>query len=153
MKPFDEETLERIRACKKGRFPICLNEGLLRMFGPKGKEKLDSIIMDETFEISPISSPKDIWKLYEDYMERAANILGDDVAKVIEFESLLQMKTMLCTNCPFMKEKLKSEGFLLCSDYSIYSGQLFHAFGSNQTWYCSLLTISSQSTVLPFSFS
>lgn len=56
--------------------------------------------MNETFENTPINSPRDIWNLYEKYMERAANILGSDVGEVIEFESMKQMESMSCTDCP-----------------------------------------------------
>jgi hypothetical protein len=105
--PFDEETLEKMRSCTKAEFPICLSEGLLRMFGAMGKKRLDSIVMNETFENTPVCSPKDIWKLYEKYMERTANILGDDVVQVIEFESLDLMKSMLCQKCPMYEMELE----------------------------------------------
>ena len=66
------------------------------MFGTNGKRTLDSIVMNETFEYTEIVSPKDIWKLYEKYVERTANILGGDVAQVIEFESLIEMQSAFC---------------------------------------------------------
>ena len=95
--PFDETTLERIRACKQAEFPICLNESIKRMFGENGKKTLDRIVMNETFENSAITSPNDIWNLYKKYMERVSNILGEDVKEVIEYENLKEMESMLCT--------------------------------------------------------
>jgi hypothetical protein len=56
-----------VRACKKAEFPVCLSETLLRVFGSNGKKSLDSIVMNDTFELQEISSPKDIWRLYEKY--------------------------------------------------------------------------------------
>ncbi|MDG6906949.1 MAG: hypothetical protein JRN20_14335 [Nitrososphaerota archaeon] len=65
--------------------------------------------MNETFDNTPIMSPRDVWSLYEMYIERASNILGDDVGKVIEFESVHEMKSMFCTKCPlYEKHKTKS---------------------------------------------
>lgn len=77
---------------------------MLRIFGKNGKRSLDRIVMNETFENTPISSPRDIWNLYEKYMERASNILGDDVGGVIEFENLRQMESMFCTKCPLYEK-------------------------------------------------
>lgn len=104
LSPFDKETVEKMKACKRFEFPICLNESLLRMFGNDGKKRLDAIIMNETFQNSPINSPSDIWKLYEAYLDRAGNILGDDVGKVIEFESVKEMESLLCTKCPLFEK-------------------------------------------------
>lgn len=77
------------------------------MFGSVGKKRLDSIIMNDTFENTSVYSPKDIWTLYEKYMERVANILGDDVAQVIAFESSDTMKSMLWRNCPLHERELE----------------------------------------------
>ena len=105
---FDEETLEKMRACKKAEFPICLNESLLRMFGANGKKRLDAMVMNEIFDYRQISSPKDIWKLYEEYLKHIANILGEDVSQVIEFESLKEMESMFCTKCPLYEKGRKT---------------------------------------------
>jgi hypothetical protein len=47
------------------------------------------------------------WHLYEKYLERVSGILGDDVAKVIEFESVNEMKEMSCTDCPLFEKHNK----------------------------------------------
>jgi hypothetical protein len=109
--PFDEATLEKMKQCTKVEFPICLSEAMLKMFGVRGKKSLDSIVMNETFENTQISSAKDIWNLYEKYIERAANLLGDDVAQVIEFETLKEMKAMLCTKCPLFERGIEKQIF------------------------------------------
>lgn len=108
--PLNEETLEKMRACTKAEFPICLDKALCRMFGAHGRHTLDSILKKDKFEKNAINSPKDIWKLYERYIVGLANRLGSDVSHVIEFESLSQMESMLCTKCPLYEmelEKLK----------------------------------------------
>jgi hypothetical protein len=79
------------------------------MFGAKGKQTLDSIVKRDKFEKTLISSPKDIWKLYGKYIAGLANSLGNDVAQVIEFESLNQMESMLCTRCPLYVIELKTK--------------------------------------------
>lgn len=63
--------------------------------------------MNETFENAPIVAPKDIWNLYAKYLERTANILGDDVAQVIGFESLQEMEEMSCHKCPLYDMELQ----------------------------------------------
>ena len=103
----EEEIIGKIADCLEAEFPVCLNEAMLGMFGAKGKKSLDSIVMNETFENTEISSERDIWNLYEKYIERTANILGDDVAKVIEFQCLNQMKSMPCISCPLHERELE----------------------------------------------
>ena len=94
------EPLEGAEACMEAEFPICLEEGLLRMFGEGGKKTLDRIVMNETFENTPITSLNDIEDLYDKYMERTANILGDSIAKVIEFQCFKQREPTFCARCP-----------------------------------------------------
>ena len=96
-----------MKACIEVEFPICLNNSLFKMLGVKGKKKLDSMVMNETFENTQISSPKDIWNLYEKYIERLANILGDEIAQIIELEDMNQMKSMICTRCPLYERELE----------------------------------------------
>ena len=111
--PFDEKTLEKVKACTRAGFPICLDRGLNIMFGTRGKLTLDSIVMNETFEYPEIISPKDIWKLYERYIERTANLLGDDVAQVIEFESLIEMRSEVVQSVRCIEWNLKNGSLLI----------------------------------------
>lgn len=78
------------------------------MFGDHGKETLDAMIMNKISQESSVSSPRDIWKLYEEYLDKTADRLGIDVAKVIQFESLNEMESMLCTKCPLYEKRGKS---------------------------------------------
>ena len=109
MSPIEEDVEEKMEACEKAEFPICLDRGLLWMFGAHGKKSLDAIVMNDTFENTEISSPKDICKIYEKYMERSSNILGETVAKVIESQCLNQPLSIYCTTCP-LYEKRKATG-------------------------------------------
>ena len=73
------------------------------MFGENGKEILDKMVMDKDFQESSLSS--DIRKLQEEYMDRIAKRLGNDIAKVIEFETLNEMEFTLCKICPLYEKK------------------------------------------------
>jgi hypothetical protein len=68
------------------------------MFVEEGKKTLDSLVINEMFERTPINSPKEILSLYAKYVEGAANITGDSSSKV---------ESMLCTKCPLYKGELE----------------------------------------------
>ena len=70
------------------------------MFGEKGKEKLDEMFNDEPSQASSSISPRDIWDLYNEYLERVSKRLGIDVAQVIRFQSSKEMDLMSCSKCP-----------------------------------------------------
>jgi hypothetical protein len=106
---FDDETLEKMRACTKAEFPICLDRALTKMFGAVGKKGLDSFIINEGIRSNTIASPKNIWNLYERYIERSGKILGNDVAQIIQFENLKEMKSMLCSKCPLYERELERQ--------------------------------------------
>lgn len=105
--PLDTNTLEKMKACERAEFPICLSYTLTRIFGQDGKKMVDDLVMDETFKNKSINSPRDIWELYELYLNRASNILGADVSKEIDYESVQDMKNMLCTRCPLFEKHSK----------------------------------------------
>lgn len=86
--------------CFSRGYPECLETGLLTMFGKNGKRALDSIMLNETFQSADLGSPADLAKFYGEYMERLQNILGDQVAKVVEIKSREISKNSLCENCP-----------------------------------------------------
>jgi hypothetical protein len=100
-------TLEKMKLCTNVEFPICLGRTLLKMFGANGKELLDSMIIDGTFGKTTISTPKDISTFYDRYVERLAGLLGDDFARVFEFEDFNEMKFMLCTKCTLYEREFQ----------------------------------------------
>jgi hypothetical protein len=77
------------------------------MFGADGKKSLDRIVMNETFENTQITYPKEIRNLYEKYMERVSNLLGDSTAKVIEIQSSKQIGSVFCKERSLYKKELR----------------------------------------------
>ena len=96
---FDTRPCER-SDCFDREFPICLETSLLKLFGKNGKKALDSIILNETFQSADLTSSSDLAKFYWEYFERLQNILGNQVAKVVELKSFELMRNSLCENCP-----------------------------------------------------
>lgn len=92
-----------MKACERAAFPICLNESLLWMFGKNGKRRLDAMVTKDMVE----NSPREIWKLYEKYLEHAGNIVGEDIGKMVEFESVKAMERKCCTKCPLFVKHSK----------------------------------------------
>lgn len=111
----DHQTIETFSACKVAEFPICLDNALDGTFVAKGRKPLDSIIMNKTFGNATIGS-RDICRLYEKYIEQVASILGNDVAQVINFESLKQLETMSCRDCPSHKAVVGRKENSICAE-------------------------------------
>jgi hypothetical protein len=102
---FDKETLAQMKACTRAKFPQCLDEALLKIFGKSSRKSMNRIIADTTIQDTSISSAKDIWNLYDEYLARTADRFGIDVTQVIRFETLRQMELMFCTKCPLYEKK------------------------------------------------
>jgi hypothetical protein len=80
---------------------------MLRMFGAEGKRSIDSIVMNEALENVNISSPKDVWNLYDRYIEEVVDLYGEDIAEIFEYESMKEMESMFCTRCPLYESVSK----------------------------------------------
>jgi hypothetical protein len=104
---FDEDTLDKMKACKKEGFPLCLDGALTRVFGKKGKTLSESMARKAGVSPISVSSSRDVWEIYEKHIEAWREELGDDVAEVVEFETLQEMKSMLCTRCPLYEKTLE----------------------------------------------
>ncbi len=87
---------EMLKACQQALFPVCLGTALRIIFGENGSKFLNSIIMNETFPEIQIFTMNDVWKIYEEYLDRATNILGDKVVKVIQFQTCKEMERAYC---------------------------------------------------------
>lgn len=108
-----------LESCKENLFPVCLGQTLSDIFGDTGKKYLDSIVMNETFRMKPVASFNDVWMIYGKYVERIANIMEMDVAQVLEFHTIKEMKRVECplheiasgridtSRALFMKQQLK----------------------------------------------
>lgn len=92
-------TTEEIQVCVESGFPICLSEGLLRIFGSEGKKILDTIVMNRTSGPDRVASGKAICDLYAEYLGHLTSIFGESTMKVIEIESFKSMRHMSCTKC------------------------------------------------------
>lgn len=99
------QKLDQRPACEESGFPICLSEGLTKMFGAEGKRFLDAVVMKGAFEQPHLDSREDICDLYARYMKRLAQIIGESPAQVIQFESFKQMESMPCAKCPLYEEE------------------------------------------------
>jgi hypothetical protein len=94
-------------ACKHAKFPICLDRSMYRMFGEKGKRSIDAVVMDETIANMEVSSPKDVWNIYDRYMEQVASLYGERIAQVFEYEGMREMESMMCVKCPLYQSVSK----------------------------------------------
>ena len=96
-----------MRACKEAKFPICLDRSMLRMFGPKGKKSIESIVMNEELENMAISTPKDVWHLYDKFIEEVGELYGDDISGLVEYGCMREMESMFCMKCPLYESVAK----------------------------------------------
>lgn len=101
------QKLGQIPSCVESGFPICLSEGLLKVFGAEGKKCLDAVVMKSTFEQPKAASQKDICDLYARYTKRLSTIIGESPSQVIKYESFKLMESKLCTKCPLYQEELR----------------------------------------------
>lgn len=95
----DSKNLEASDCIEHG-FPICLEKGLLELYGPKGKKVLDSIVLNETFQSAELTSSIDLAKFNDEYLDRLSGILGNNVCRVIGLATLSLMRNYSCKNCP-----------------------------------------------------
>ncbi len=101
------KTTEVILSCVESGFPICLSEGLLRIFGSEGKKVLDRMVMNRTSEPTQIDSQTEICNMYERYIGHLTKILGESTTKVIELESFKLMQDAPCAKCPLYERQSK----------------------------------------------
>jgi len=102
----DESTRARMKACTSAEFPLCLENALLEILGEDGMGRLESILKENGFERTPVSSPSDVWLLYEKYIAASGHKLGIDVAQVIQFHTTKHIESMNCTKCPLYESEL-----------------------------------------------
>ena len=97
----DDLTLERSRECVQAGFPVCLENALRLMFGNVGKRAVkEAAEKDFVFPIPAAETPKDVWAIYSKYVLAWRHRMGNDATRVIEFQSLKMMESMLCAKCP-----------------------------------------------------
>lgn len=96
-----------MEACKRARFPVCLDRSMKRVFGPEGKRSIDEVVMDEALATMEVSSPTDVWNIFDKYMEQVSNLYGEEIAEVFEYEGMREMESMMCTRCPLYQSIAK----------------------------------------------
>lgn len=106
--PYDQEIAKRFGACLDSRFPVCLDLALQEIFGEGGMDLVKSIAKKGTNlpNVVDLSTPKDIWKLYVQYIIAWKKVIGDDSTKVVESKSLAKMKDLHCEKCPMYELEL-----------------------------------------------
>lgn len=103
----DQDTIERIKDCKRHGFPICLEEALSVIFKESaGQFIIERIITRIGLRERSVDSASEIWQIYDEVLQELAKALGDDVARVIEFESVRRMQSMKgCSGCPLYQRE------------------------------------------------
>jgi hypothetical protein len=97
----------RIKECKTHGFPICLEATLSRIFKEGAGEQLIGRIVDRLdLRNQRITSSEQVWKIYENVLLALSKTLGEDVARVIQFESGREMEAMGCSNCPLYRRAI-----------------------------------------------
>jgi hypothetical protein len=104
----DEETINKIKACKQRRLPICLEKSLVSIFREDiGQRLLDKIVYELGLDYGgPIASSEQLFTIYDKALDLLAQELGDGVSKVIEFQSVDETEKMGCANCPLYRKRI-----------------------------------------------
>ena len=97
---FDRVFAEKIKDCTNYGYPLCLDKALETIFGKHGRETVEEIARKGGANLNHASTAKEVWKKYESYLIALRLQLGDDVSQVIQHQSMKQMESMLCTDCP-----------------------------------------------------
>jgi len=103
----EQETVGRIKECKRQGFPVCLDKALSHIFKEPSTEMLmGKITRALNLGQHDITSALELWDIYDAALDELARVLGKDVSQVIEFQSVLEMESMIgCTNCPLYKRE------------------------------------------------
>jgi hypothetical protein len=109
----DSETIHRIKDCKRYGFPICLEEAFSQIFHEEQSELLVNRYVEKLrLRLHNVESAEQVWKVYDLVLLEMAKELGEDVSRVIEFQSLKEMEKMKgCTSCPLYRRHVENTGF------------------------------------------
>ena len=99
--PLDHLTIERLKACKQAQFPLCLDRALINFF--KDKEAIVSLANKAGFGAGQASSSQDIWNIYLRFLSSLRKEIDADAVAVIESQSIKEMESMECLQCPLYK--------------------------------------------------
>jgi hypothetical protein len=104
----DQETVDRIKDCKRHGFPICLEKALDTIFKEPASEAItERIITKLALRQQYITSASQIWDTYDRVLTEIGVELGEGVARVAELESVNEMEVMSgCNHCPLYRRQV-----------------------------------------------
>ena len=98
----NQETVDRIKDCKRHGFPICLEKALDTIFKEPASEAItERIVTKLALREQYITSASQIWDIYGRVLREMEVELGEGAARVVEAQSVNEMEVMSgCTHCP-----------------------------------------------------
>jgi hypothetical protein len=105
----DPQTIEMLKSCRKAGFPQCLEAALVKIF--KDKQIILSVAAKAGYETHGVNSTRDVWEVYLKFLASLQKELGDDIAVVIEFQTLNEIERLSCVQCPIYameEERMKN---------------------------------------------
>ena len=102
---FETETLEAMRACRRAKFPLCLEHALEKVFS--NKEMIASVAKKAGFKSRPLSTHHDVMQAYIDFLSSLQKALGSDSVAVLENATLEEIESMKCIDCPINRLELQ----------------------------------------------
>lgn len=78
------------------------------MFGESYGGALFPIADAAGYNPQNVSTPRDVWRMYFDLMESWGKGMGKDVADVLRYQSMNEMESMSCTECPLYEVEKNS---------------------------------------------
>lgn len=111
LRQLDEETISRIKDCKRRGFPICLEESFLVIFkDTAGKAIVERIIKRLGLSYHDVDSGRQVWETYDLVLKEISIEMGEDLSKVLEYQSIREMESMPgCTGCPLYRREACKE--------------------------------------------
>jgi len=111
MYELDQETIDRIKDCKRHGFPICMEEALLRIFKqPMAERLMEKTVLRSTLTVENLTCAPQLWEIYDEMFDGIANQLGNDVAEIVLCESLREMESKDgCVHCPLYKREVEKK--------------------------------------------
>jgi len=109
----DQETVSRIKDCKRHGFPICLEESLAVIFKESaGEAVIERVIKRLGLREQYVDSAKQVWEIYDKVLKELAEELGEDVSQVIEYQSVRKMESKSgCIGCPLYQREVCKKSY------------------------------------------
>ena len=104
----NQETVDRIKDCKRHGFPICLEKALDTIFKEPASETItERIVTKLALREEYITSASQIWDIYDRVLREIEVELGEGVARVAEAQSVSEMEIQSgCNHCPLYQKQI-----------------------------------------------